>query len=214
LALITLQGTNLLALDEPTNHLDVESIEALEDALENYPGTVLLVRHDRALLRELATRVWAFGEGRLHDFPGPFVDWEQQVAREGEARVAARLEAERAVRAEGKAQTRRAAEAKREKSAPLRALRRTLEREEERVQGAEALVTEVEAALANPELYDGGPENTREAGRLNVALKEARGALDDALDRWAKALEALEEMEEGNCKPGAGSAGIISTNES
>ena len=104
---------DMILLDEPTNHLDVESIEALEDALERYPGTVLLVSHDRALLRELATRVWAFREGRLHDYPGPFVDWEQRVAQEEGARAAERLGAEQATRAEGKAQARRAAEAKR-----------------------------------------------------------------------------------------------------
>ena len=60
LALITLARANLLILDEPTNHLDVESIEVLEDALDEYEGTVILVSHDRAFLRELSTRVWAF----------------------------------------------------------------------------------------------------------------------------------------------------------
>jgi ATPase subunit of ABC transporter with duplicated ATPase domains len=58
LAIMTLAHANLLVLDEPTNHLDVENIEALEDALEEYEGTVLLVSHDRAFLREVATRVW------------------------------------------------------------------------------------------------------------------------------------------------------------
>ena len=92
LALITLQGSNLLALDEPTNHLDVESIEALEDALDGYPGTVLLVSHDRALLRELSNRVWAFRNGKLMDYPGPFVDWERKVAEEQAAQAAAALQ--------------------------------------------------------------------------------------------------------------------------
>ena len=83
LALITLTRANLLVLDEPTNHLDVESIEAIEDAIDEYEGTVLLVSHDRAFLRELATRVWAFDGDRIADFDGPFVEWEaQQPARE------------------------------------------------------------------------------------------------------------------------------------
>jgi ATP-binding cassette subfamily F protein 3 len=83
LALITLTRANLLVLDEPTNHLDVESIEAIEDAIDDYEGTVLLVSHDRAFLRELATRVWAFDGDRIADFDGPFVEWEvQQPARE------------------------------------------------------------------------------------------------------------------------------------
>jgi len=81
LARMTLSRANLLILDEPTNHLDVENIEALEDALEDYDGSVLLVSHDRAFLREVATRVWAFDGTRLTDFDGPFVEWEEDRAR-------------------------------------------------------------------------------------------------------------------------------------
>jgi ATP-binding cassette subfamily F protein 3 len=81
LARITLARANLLVLDEPTNHLDVENIEVLEDALAEYDGTVLLVSHDRAFLREVATRVWAFDGTRLVDFDGPFEEWEADRAR-------------------------------------------------------------------------------------------------------------------------------------
>jgi ATP-binding cassette, subfamily F, member 3 len=81
LALMTLSRANLLVFDEPTNHLDVENIEVLEDALDEYEGTVLLVSHDRAFLREVATRVWAFDGTRLVDFDGPFIEWEADRAR-------------------------------------------------------------------------------------------------------------------------------------
>ncbi|HEY0930374.1 MAG TPA: ABC-F family ATP-binding cassette domain-containing protein [Gemmatimonas sp.] len=81
LALMTLAHANLLVLDEPTNHLDVENIEVLEDALEDYDGTVLLVSHDRAFLREVATRVWWFDGTRLVDFDAPFTEWEEDQAR-------------------------------------------------------------------------------------------------------------------------------------
>ena len=81
LALMTLKRANLLVLDEPTNHLDVENIEVLEDALEEYEGTVLLVSHDRAFLRQVATRVWSFDGTRLVDFDGPFDEWEADRAR-------------------------------------------------------------------------------------------------------------------------------------
>jgi ATP-binding cassette subfamily F protein 3 len=81
LALMTLARPNLLILDEPTNHLDVENIEVLEDALDEYEGSVLLVSHDRAFLREVATRVWSFDGTQLTDFDGPFVEWEENRAR-------------------------------------------------------------------------------------------------------------------------------------
>ncbi len=83
MAIMTLSGANLLVLDEPTNHLDVENIEVLEDALEEYEGTVLLVSHDRAFLREVATRVWYFEGAQLKDYDGPFHEWEAHVEKKG-----------------------------------------------------------------------------------------------------------------------------------
>lgn len=83
MAIMTLSGANLLVLDEPTNHLDVENIEVLEDALEEYEGTVLLVSHDRAFLREVATRVWYFEGSQLKDYDGPFHEWEAHVEKKG-----------------------------------------------------------------------------------------------------------------------------------
>ena len=80
LALLTLESANLLVLDEPTNHLDVESIEAMEDAIDAYEGSVLVVSHDRAVLRGLATQVWEVKDQQLHQFPGSFVEWEQMKA--------------------------------------------------------------------------------------------------------------------------------------
>ncbi|MBT8395510.1 MAG: ABC-F family ATP-binding cassette domain-containing protein [Gemmatimonadetes bacterium] len=200
LALITLRGANLLALDEPTNHLDVESIEALEDALEDYPGTVLLVSHDRALLRELTTRVWAFADGHLHDYPGPFVDWEEKVARELETRTAASAESDRKARAEAKQRTRKASEARRAAEAPLRAARKALGSAEKDVQKAEAVVAEIEAALADPTLYDGSPERSEEAGRLTARLREAQLTLEDTMAGWIEAHGTLEALE----SPGSG----------
>ena len=80
LALLTLESANLLVLDEPTNHLDVESIEAMEDAIEEYDGSVLIVSHDRAVLRGLATQVWEIRDQQLLQFDGSFIEWEQQRA--------------------------------------------------------------------------------------------------------------------------------------
>ncbi len=69
---IMLQKPNVLILDEPTNHLDLESINALNVALQKFEGTVLLVTHDQDLLEEVGTRVWQFDHGRIVDFKGSY----------------------------------------------------------------------------------------------------------------------------------------------
>jgi ATPase subunit of ABC transporter with duplicated ATPase domains len=69
---IMLQKPNVLVLDEPTNHLDLESINALNVALQKYEGTIFLVTHDQDLLEEVGTRVWQFDQGRIVDFKGSY----------------------------------------------------------------------------------------------------------------------------------------------
>jgi ATPase subunit of ABC transporter with duplicated ATPase domains len=72
---LMLQKPNFLVLDEPTNHLDLESINALNIALQKYDGTVLLVTHDEDVLDEVATRIWHFKSGKIEDFKGPYADY-------------------------------------------------------------------------------------------------------------------------------------------
>jgi ATPase subunit of ABC transporter with duplicated ATPase domains len=72
---LMLQKPNFLVLDEPTNHLDLESINALNIALQKYDGTVLLVTHDEDVLDEVATRIWHFKNGKIEDFKGPYSDY-------------------------------------------------------------------------------------------------------------------------------------------
>src|SRR5207342_3299415 len=79
LALVVASGANFLVLDEPTNHLDLESREALEAALEAFPGAILLVSHDRALLDAVAERTVAIEERSLRSYDGGWADL--QLAR-------------------------------------------------------------------------------------------------------------------------------------
>ncbi len=72
---LMLQKPNFLVLDEPTNHLDLESINALNIALQRYDGTVLLVTHDHDVIDEVATRIWHFGGGKIEDFRGPYEEF-------------------------------------------------------------------------------------------------------------------------------------------
>ena len=75
-----LQKPNVLVLDEPTNHLDLESINALNIALQRFEGTVFLVTHDQDLMEEVGTRVWHFGQGAVHDFKGAYEEYTATLA--------------------------------------------------------------------------------------------------------------------------------------
>jgi len=76
---LMLEKPNFLVLDEPTNHLDLESINALNIALQKYDGTVLLVTHDHDVIDEVATRIWHFDHGRIEDFKGPYEEYMSQA---------------------------------------------------------------------------------------------------------------------------------------
>jgi len=78
---LMLQKPNVLVLDEPTNHLDLESINALNIALQRYEGTVLLVTHDHDVIDEVATRIWHFHNGKIDDFKGPYEEWDAAMRR-------------------------------------------------------------------------------------------------------------------------------------
>ena len=73
---LMLQKPNVLVFDEPTNHLDLESINALNIALQRYQGTVLLVTHDYDLIDEVATRIWHFENHKVEDFKGSYEDYQ------------------------------------------------------------------------------------------------------------------------------------------
>jgi len=194
LALLELDRANFLVFDEPTNHLDVESIEALEDAIDDFDGTVLLVSHDRALLRALATRLWVLHDGRITDFPGTFAEWEQASAeRAHAARVAAAEEAKvREVKERQK--VRRAQDARKEEQAERRRVRRALEAAETAVAGCERRIADLQSALADPDLYaaEGGVARSIELGR---ELEAARAELDDAFEVWGRASAEAEALD-------------------
>ncbi len=81
LALLVLKKPNLLILDEPTNHMDIASREALEEALEDYPGTLLIVTHDRYLINRLAQKIWELDRGRLDIYLGGFDDYKAESVK-------------------------------------------------------------------------------------------------------------------------------------
>ena len=78
---LMLQKPNFLILDEPTNNLDLESINALNIALQQYPGTLLLVTHDHDVIEEVATRIWNFDHGGIEDFNGTYDQFLSEAAQ-------------------------------------------------------------------------------------------------------------------------------------
>src|SRR5207244_12786637 len=161
-------GANLLVLDEPTNHLDVESIEALEDAIEAYDGTVILVSHDRALLRALTTRIWILHERRMTEFAGSFAEWEEVSTERAHAAAVTAAE-EQALRQVHERQ-RVAPSPKSDPRKDLRRAQQELEEAEARVAELEAQVAKVVAALEDPALYT-RPDGTRAAPELGTPLE-------------------------------------------
>jgi ATP-binding cassette, subfamily F, member 3 len=188
LALLMLSRANFVLLDEPTNHLDVESVEALEDALDGYEGTVLLVSHDRALLRALTTRVWALEGGAITDYPGTFSEWEEaRTRRHREARREA-AEAEEARREREARAARKDRDREKEVRGRARKLRERAAAAEAEAHRLEARAVALGGALADEALY-ADAEGVRRAVALKAELAEVERALSAALDAWAEAEE-------------------------
>ncbi|HEX9349866.1 MAG TPA: ABC-F family ATP-binding cassette domain-containing protein [Gaiellaceae bacterium] len=162
LALVVASGANLLLLDEPTNHLDLESREALEAALDAFPGTVLLVSHDRALLDGIADRTLAIEDGTIRSYEG---GWAEYVAKR-----------------DGREEAAQPAPAKPKKSRPRapKAMGPTeLELLEAEIAGREAEIVELEGRLAD------------DWANVDVvsAHRRARDELQALLSRWEQLFE-------------------------
>ncbi len=191
LAMIMLSGANLLVFDEPTNHLDVESIEALEDAVAEFGGTVILVSHDRTLLRALTTRTWILHDGRITDFPGGFEEWETVSAERAHAASVAAAEAEALRRVKERKQTRRQDKDRRGGESELRSAERAVAEAELEVAQCEARVEVLRARLENPDLYMTA-EGAIQAGSIGRELETAKGELERAFDRWEIATRQMK----------------------
>jgi ATP-binding cassette subfamily F protein 3 len=161
LAIVVASGANFLVLDEPTNHLDLESRESLEAALEAFPGTVLIVSHDRAVLDAVAGRLLAVEDGRIVSYTGGWADYVQAQETEAPAAAPPKPRPERPKR-------------------PPKAKPSALELVEAEVARAEARVAELEQKLA---------ADWTDAS-LVAAHRDARNDLEALLRRWEALFEA------------------------
>jgi ATP-binding cassette, subfamily F, member 3 len=169
LALVVASGANFLVLDEPTNHLDLESREALEGALEAFPGTVLLVSHDRAMLDAVASRILAVEDGALRSTDGGWAEYLRR--REKEQAAVAKREAKHP-------------EPRAKASPPSPRQPNELELLEQEVVAREQEVAELERRLA---------EDWADADAV-AAHRRAREALKAALVRWEDLFEQSQKL--------------------
>ncbi|WP_062226214.1 ABC-F family ATP-binding cassette domain-containing protein [Aureimonas frigidaquae] len=185
MGLATLDAPNLLILDEPTNHLDIEARESLVRALNDFPGAVILISHDRHMVEATMDRLWLVGDGTVARYDGDLEDYKKLILsgrRSGSGTEAVEV----AEPVQSRADQRRSAAEKREALKPLRKKISALEIQMTRLQKT---ITELDAQLADPALY------TREASKaadLGKQKAHAARTLEKAEEEWLALTEEHE----------------------
>ena len=197
LALLVWQRPNLLLLDEPTNHLDLTTREALSVALNEFEGTVMLVSHDRALLREVCDEFWLVAQGGLRPFDGDLDDYQRWLA--DQARAAARALAEATPRtpegggasapsANRRDERKAQAQARQKLAEQARPLKAELSRIEQLMEQAQARQTEALERLGDAAL---SPTERADLGRQ---LKQLEADLAGWEERWLELSTELDAL--------------------
>lgn len=202
LALMIWHKPNLLLLDEPTNHLDLETREALTAALAGFEGTLILVSHDRHLLRASADRFLLVGQGRVQPFDGDLDDYRDWLLEQGKqtasGAAAASTATTRAHGSEDSAGTRREqrradAQARQQRNERRRPVQKRVDALERRMNALTEEKQGLEALIADPASYEAGNK-----AALNEALKR-QGELSRELEavelEWLDAQEQLEAID-------------------
>lgn len=185
LAKLFAKPSNVLIMDEPTNDLDLETLDLLEDLISQYPGTVIVISHDRRFIDKVATETWVFdGKGGIEDVVGGWSDVLSYYARTQRDSTDKQRRADPAVAQEKTPEV--------QKSRPARSgLSFTQQHELEllpsKVEELEAQIAQLDDKLASSELYKDGPE---EAVRIQKQRQESQEKLDALYARWEE-LESL-----------------------
>jgi len=194
LALVVWQRPNLLLLDEPSNHLDVDTREALARALAQYDGSVLLVSHDRHLLRTTVDQFWIVAQGQVHEFDGDLDDYRDWL--QSSARLASdnnRTDDEAQTPQNRKTQRREQAQLRQQLAQQRKPLTQELARIEADMQRTQTRLAELNARMAQPDFYT-------DAQRLaRPALLAEHGELSkhnlELEERWLDLQEQLQALE-------------------
>jgi ATP-binding cassette, subfamily F, member 3 len=179
LAILALQKANFLLLDEPTNHLDLPSQELFQEILINFAGTILMVSHDRYLIRETATHVWALDAGLLHPFKSyeAYEAWHQ--ARREQSPAAKQAQSHRRQRED-------------EERRKERERQRALAHQQERLDTLEATIAQLEErlkALTTALKVAGEQQDVNRVTELGAEYRKVENEMNNLLEEWAAVAE-------------------------
>ena len=197
LAKILLRAPNLLLLDEPTNHLDLDSREALEDALRQYPGTIVVISHDRWFIDKVCNKIVSIEHGKIDVFEGTYSEHDAFAAAQNapktddaNAKIGEKLQNNLPENINSKKRKRIEASLQRD------AVKKATKHLAENVQNLEAQIARLESELTGIDLQLADPETYKDSAKiksLNCAKNQTAQNLETAMDAWMNAQAELDE---------------------
>nr|WP_272211065.1 ATP-binding cassette domain-containing protein [Marinicella sp. W31]MDC2876954.1 ATP-binding cassette domain-containing protein [Marinicella sp. W31] len=172
MGLAAFHAPNLLILDEPTNHLDIDSRRALITALNDFPGAVILIAHDRYLIEATVDRLWLVHGGTVKSYDGDMEDYRSLIIQGGKQR-SSKTETAPGEDQRSKTEQRKSAADRRATFAPLK---KEIDRAEKKTARIEQIIAKLDVDLADPKLYERSPEKAKVMiqARANAAAELAK----------------------------------------
>ena len=193
LTVLSLEKDNFLLMDEPTNHLDIEAKEVLEEALDNYDGTLLFVSHDRYFINELANKIISVRDCHAKIYNGNYSYYLDEKAKQAAAAQEAETQTAEAETTPAASQNKGKLSYQEQKArdSQKRKLERAVSDAEAKIEKLEAEEKEIQTEMANPDIA----ASFEKLGPLQEKLSAVQKQLDQANNEWENALDALDEFE-------------------
>ena len=191
LTVLSLEKDNFLLMDEPTNHLDIEAKEVLEQALDNYDGTLLFVSHDRYFINELANKIISVRDGHAKIYNGNYSYYLDEKAKQAAALQEAKAEQTESTTSANQNKGKLSYQEQKARDSQKRKLERAVSDAEARIEKLENEEQEIQTEMASPDIA----ASFEKLGPLQEKLSAVQEQLDQANTDWENALEALDEFE-------------------
>ena len=172
---LMLRKDNVLLLDEPTNHLDMDSREVLEDALRDFPGTILAISHDRYFINRFAEKIWCLDAEGLKEYLGDYDSYFEKISRDQEPDGG---DAARMTRTAQEKEKRKSREEQRQAQARKDQIRAA----EKEISDTEEQIAALEKKMAEPETY----QDPAAAATLSTRYRELQDTLEKLYEKWEK----------------------------